>query len=139
MSIKRSLEDVNAVFCQGRIQNHLGAPFVAHEFAWWRILNKCTVISSDKQNNDRKMSDCLSLTCSLFVLLTALKQFIYLKLQLNIINHVSHSYLITLSRIKHYWFFLFFVNGDHHIFTPPQKKTHIVWKIKIITAIVSQT
>jgi len=50
------------VFCQGRdfatfslkeskcrIQNCLGEPFVAYEFAWGRILNKCAVISPDKQ------------------------------------------------------------------------------------------
>ena len=37
-----------------------GAPFVAEEFAWGRILNNCAVISPDKQNNNRKMSDCLS-------------------------------------------------------------------------------
>jgi len=54
-----------AVFCRGRdfatfslkkskcrIQNCLGAPFVAYEFAWGRILNKYAVISLDKQNND---------------------------------------------------------------------------------------
>ena len=48
--------------------------FVAWEFAWGRILNKYAVISPDKQNNDRKVSDCLSLTCSILVLLTPLKQ-----------------------------------------------------------------
>jgi len=36
----------------------LRASFVAYEFAWGRILNKCAVISPDKQKNDRKMSDC---------------------------------------------------------------------------------
>ena len=35
------------------------------------------------------------------------------------INHISNSHLLMSSQIKHYWFFLIFVNGDHHIF--PQK------------------
>ena len=56
-----------------RIPNRLGAPFVAYEFAWGRILNKYAVISPDKQNNDQKVSDCLSLTRSIFVVLTPFK------------------------------------------------------------------
>jgi len=40
-------------------QKCLGAPFVAWEFAWGRILNKYAVISPDKQNNGRKVSDVL--------------------------------------------------------------------------------
>jgi len=56
------------------IQNCLGATFVAYKFAWGRILNKYAVISPDKQINDRKVSECLSLTHSIFVLLTPLKQ-----------------------------------------------------------------
>ena len=64
-----------AVFCQGPnfatyslkkfkccIQMCLGAPFVAYEFVWGRILNKYAVISPDKQNKDRKVSACLSFT-----------------------------------------------------------------------------
>ena len=39
------------------------------------------------------------------------------------------------SQIKH-WFFLYFVNGDPHIF--PQKM-HMVRNIEIYTAIVSQS
>ena len=63
------------MFCRGRdfatfsqknsnchIQNRLGAPFVACEFTWGIVLSKYAVISLDKQNNDRKVSDCLSLT-----------------------------------------------------------------------------
>ena len=84
------------------IQNRLGAPFVAYEFAWGWILNKYAVISPDKQDNDRKVSNCLSLTCSLFVLFTTLKQCIHLKWPLNILNHVSHSHLLMSSRIKLY-------------------------------------
>jgi len=38
-----------------------------------------------------------------------------------------------LSQIKHALFFLFFVNGDPHIF--PQK-THVVGQIEIDTAIL---
>ena len=48
-----------------RKQNRLGVPFVVYEFAWGQILNKYAVISPDKQNNDLKVSDCLSLTHSL--------------------------------------------------------------------------
>ena len=33
--------------------------------------------------------------------------------------HGSHSYLLMSSRLKHYWSYLFFVNGDRHI--PPPK------------------
>ena len=93
------------MFCRGHdfaknskccTQNRLGAPFVTYEFAWGRILNRYAVISSDKQNNDRKVSDCLTLTRSLFVLLTTLKQCIHLKS-----DHVSHSHLL-ISQIKHY-------------------------------------
>ena len=40
-------------------QKCLGAPFVAWEFAWGRILNKYAVISPDKQNNGLKVSDVL--------------------------------------------------------------------------------
>ena len=105
------------VFCQSRgfVTYSLKKSFVAYEFAWEQILNKCTVISTFKQNNDQKMSDCLSLTRSFFVLLTALKQFIYLKWPMNIINQVSHSNLSISPRINHDWFFLFFVYGDRHI------------------------
>ena len=39
-------------------------------------------------------------TCS-FSLFHKLKQFIYLKWLLNILNHVSHSYLVISSQIKH--------------------------------------
>ena len=117
-----------SVFCRGRdfatfsprkskcrIQNRLGTPFVAYKFACGRIVNKNAVISPDKQNNDRKVSDCLSLTRSNFVLLTPLKQCIILKWPLNILNHISHSHLLMSSRIKHYWSFSFFVNGDRQI------------------------
>ena len=81
----------SSVFCRGRdfatfslkskcrIKNHLGAPFVAYEFAWGQILNTYAVITPDKQNNDRKVSDCLSLNRSIFVVLTPLKQCIHLK------------------------------------------------------------
>ena len=62
------------------ILNRLSSPFVAYKFAWGRILNKYAVISLDRQNNDRKVSDCLSLTSSLFVLLTTLTLFIHLKM-----------------------------------------------------------
>jgi len=62
-----------------RIQNRLDAPFVAYKFAWGRLLNKYAVISLDKQNNYRKVSDCMSLTHYGFVLLTTLKQCIHLK------------------------------------------------------------
>ena len=67
----------------------------------------------------RKVSDCLSLTRSIFVLLTPLKQCIYLKWPLkflNNLNHISHSHLLMSSWLKHYWSFPFFVNGDRHIF-----------------------
>ena len=76
---------------------------------WSPLINRITI--------ERCQTVCLWLV--VFVLLTALKQFIYLKWPLNIINHVSHSYLSMSSRIKHDWFFLFFVNSDRHIF--PQK------------------
>jgi len=33
-------------------------PNVAYKFAWGQIPNKYAVISPDKQNNDRKMTDC---------------------------------------------------------------------------------
>ena len=64
-----------------------------------------------------------------------LKQFIHLKWLLNILYHVSHSYLVISSQIKH-WFFLCFVNSDRHIF---RKTAHVVGKIKINIVIVSQT
>ena len=38
---------------------------------------------------------------------------------MKILYHVSYSHLLMSSRIKHYWSFLFFVNGDRHI--PPPK------------------
>ena len=138
------------MFCRGRdfatfslkIQmphtNCLGAPFVAYEFAWGRILNKYAVISPDKQNNGQKVSDCLSLTRSIFVLLTPLKQCTNLNWPLNGLNHVSHSHLLMSSRIKHYWSFPFFVNGYRHWWDFSRIKTHVVWKIKIIATIVSQ-
>ena len=47
------------------MHKHLGAPFVPYKFVWGQILNKCAVVSPDKQNNGGKMSDCLSLTRSL--------------------------------------------------------------------------
>ena len=94
------------------------------------------MISLDTQNNDQKVSDCLYFTSSLFILLTTLTQFIHLKSPLHILNHVSHSHLLMSSRIKHYWFFQFFWNGDLHIF--PQKDTCGL-KVEIFTAIVSQT
>ena len=56
--------DILAKNYKCRRQNRLGAPFVMYEFAWGRILNKYTVISPDKQHNDRKVS----LTRSLFIL-----------------------------------------------------------------------
>ena len=54
---------------------------------------------------------------------------------LNIVYHVPHSYLVISSQIKH-WFFLYFVNGDRSIF---RKNAHVVGKIEINIAIVSQT
>ena len=51
------------------IQNCLGAPSVTYKFVWGQILNKYALISPDKQNNDQMMSECLSLTRSLFILL----------------------------------------------------------------------
>ena len=113
---RQRFRDILAKKSKCRIQNCLGAPFVVYEFVWGRILNKYAVISPDKQNKDRKVSDCVSLTRCVFVLLTTLKQCINLKWPLNFLNHVSHSHLLMSSRIKRYWFFLFFVNGDHHIF-----------------------
>ena len=68
------------------------------------------MISPDEQNNDRKVSDCVSLTRIIFVLPMPLKQCISLKWPLNNLNHLSHSYLLN------YWSFPFFVNGDRHIF-----------------------
>ena len=80
---------VISVFCQGR------------DFATFSLKNyKCRI-----QN---RLGAPLSLTGSLFVLLTALKQFIYLKWPLNIINHVSHSYLSLSLWIKRDWLFLCF-------------------------------
>ena len=72
--------DILAKKSQCCIQNPLGAPFVAYEFAWGRILNKYAVISLDKQNNNQKVSDCLSLTSSLFVLLKTFTQSIHQKM-----------------------------------------------------------
>ena len=63
--------------------------------------------------------ECLTFICDLFTLFTSLKQFIHLKWLLNILKHVSRSYLVISSQIKH-WFFLYFENSDRHIF--PQKK-----------------
>ena len=101
-----------------------------------RILNKYAVISPDKQNNDRKVSDCLSLTCRIFVLLTPLKQCINLKWPLNILNHVSHSHLLMSSQIKQLILSIFRKWWSPYC---PAKKTHVVWIIEIITAIVTQT
>ena len=64
-----------------------------------------------------------------FSLFHKLEQFIHLKWLLNILYHVSHSYLVISSQIKH-WFFLYFVNGDRHIF---RKNAHVVGKIEINT------
>ena len=92
------------------IQNRLGAPFVVCKFAWGRILNMCAV------------SDCLSLTRSLFVLLTTLKQCIHLKWPLNILTtYLPHIYIS--SRIKH-GFFPFFVNRSQYF--PRKKNPHVV-------------
>ena len=57
---RQRFRDILAKKSKCRIQNCLGAPFVVYEFVWGRILNKYAVISPDKQNNDRKMSDYLS-------------------------------------------------------------------------------
>ena len=78
---------------------------------WSPLISRITI---------ERCQDCLSLTRSLFVLLPTVKQFIHLKWPLNILNHISRSHLLMSSRIKHYWFFQFFWNGDLHIF--PQKK-----------------
>jgi len=112
----------DTVFCRGhdfatfslkkikcRIQNC--APFVAYEFAWRRILNTYTVISPDKQNNDRMVWTAKSLTRSLFVLLTTLKQCIHLKWPLNILTTyltpvtyiITNKTLLILSIFRKRW------------------------------------
>ena len=105
----------SAAFCRGlKIQmshtksSWCGGPFVVYEFAGERILNKYAVISPDKQNNDRKVSDCLSLTRTLFVLLTTLKQVIHLKWPLNILTHASQltfTYAITNKTVLNLFIF----------------------------------
>ena len=60
---------------------------------------------------------CRTFIRDLFALVTNLKQFIHLKWLLNILSNVSRPYLIISSHIKHR-FFLYFVNGDRHIFPP---------------------
>ena len=71
----------------------------------------------------------------IFWLFHKLKQFIHLKWLFNILYHIAHSYLVISSQIKHR-FFLYFVNGDCHIF---RKSAHFIGKIEINIAIVSQT
>ena len=82
-------------------------PFVTYEFAWERILNKYAVISPDKQNNNQKVSDCLSLIWSLFCFAYDLKTIYSSKMTIEYSDHVSHSHLRISSRIKHYGFFTF--------------------------------
>ena len=122
--------DILAKKSKCHIHKHLGAPFVPYEFVWGQILNKCAVISPDKQNNDRKMSDCLSLTRRLFIYLCILNDHWILFL-----HSFTFKYVITNKT----WLreSILKVNGDRHIFRPI--KTHVVWKIEIITAIFSQT
>ena len=118
--------------CLGFVPTQIRTQQMAHldEFVWGRILNKCAVISPDKQNNDRKMSDCLSLTRRLFIYLCILNDHWILFL-----HSFTFKYVITNKT----WLreSILNVNGDRHIFPP--KKTHVVWKIEIITAIFSQT
>ena len=76
---KPRFRDIHAKKSKCRIQNRLGASFVMYKIAWERILNKYAVISPDKQNNDQRCQTVLSLTHSIFVLLTPLKQYINLK------------------------------------------------------------
>jgi len=58
---------------------------------------------------------------------TTFKQFIHLKWLFNILYHVSRSYLVISSQIKH-WFFLYFENGDRHIFLP---KKYRAWSERL--------
>ena len=77
----------------------------------------------------------LSLTRSFFVLKLS-------SVILNILNYVSRTYLVSYVITNKKLILLYFDNGipqifrDRHIF--PQK-THVVEKIEIPTAIVSQT
>ena len=72
----------------------------------------------------------------MFALFTILKKVIFIKM---VIDYFLPRILIYIQRyhqLKYDGFFLFFVNRNPHIF--PQKK-HLVEKIEIITAIVTQT
>ena len=64
----------------------------------------CDILTNKIQMSNTKLSRC------------AICRIRHLKWPLHILNHVSHSHLSMSSRIKHDWFFLFFINGDRHIF-----------------------
>ena len=63
-----------------------------------------------------------------FALFTSFEKFINLKWLLNIIYHVSRSYLVILTHIKH-WLFFYSVNGNRHI--SPRTKSPVVGEITI--------
>ena len=77
-----------------RIKNRLGAPFFAYEFAWGRILNMYAVISPDKQNNDRMVSNS-------FMVVTKQKIYESKKNSLTPFDHYSvyHSYPFFVNAI----------------------------------------
>jgi len=73
---------------------------------------------------------------NMFALFTIIKKSSIHKKWLLVI-FTTYLYVCSmLSQLKHKRFFLFIVNRNPHIF---QQKKHVVQKIEIITAIVTQT
>ena len=72
-------------------------------------------------NGSPKHLHSVSVFHTSFALFTSSKQFIHPKWPLNILYHVSRSYLVILTQIKH-WLFFYSANGDRHI-SPAKKRT----------------
>ena len=113
-----------------RVRNCLGAPFIAYEFAWGRILYKYAVISPDKLNNARKISRRFVFD-SYFRFAYDLKTINSSKWPLNIIN-VSHSYLFMSSQIKQCCCFLA-VAWSFVFSSRPQRPMTSDFKVLILT------
>ena len=79
-------------------------------------------------NGSPKHLHSVSVFHTSFALFTSSKQFIHPKWPLNILYHVSRSYLVILTQIKH-WLFFYSVNCDRHI--SPRKKKQRAWSERL--------
>ena len=104
----------NSNNCGGAAINEYKSKYIAEYI-------RNTIVSRNRNTLNKQRSTLtvvrdtyMSVFHTSFALFTSLTQFIHLKWLLNILYHVSLSYLVILTQIKH-WLMFYSVNCDRHI------------------------